>query len=82
MKIDGMTASLFLCVAFAVGAVYGIRSSYNSIFTEWCSQYEMEYSYQELPRIPRPLAAGMNWQNNKKKRLTNFKYVSILQAIY
>jgi UDP-N-acetyl-D-mannosaminuronic acid transferase (WecB/TagA/CpsF family) len=45
MKIDGMTASLFLCVAFAVGAVYDIRSSYNSIFTEWCSQYEMEYSY-------------------------------------
>ncbi len=27
--------------------------------------------YKELPRKPRPLAAGMNWQNNCKNHLIN-----------
>ncbi len=30
--------------------------------------------YKELPRKPRPLAAGMNWQNNCKNHLANSKY--------
>jgi hypothetical protein len=34
--------------------------------------------YREFPRKPRPLAAGMNWQNKFKKYLTNSKYDSIL----
>ncbi len=36
------------------------------------------YSYKYLPRKPRGLASGMNWQNNFKNHLTNSKYVSIL----
>jgi len=39
-------------------------------------------SYTELPRKPRPLAAGMNWQNNCKNHLANSKYDSILQVRY
>ena len=38
--------------------------------------------YTELPRKPRPLAAGMNWQNNCKNHLANSKYDSILQVRY
>lgn len=31
-----------------------------------------EAGYRELPRKPRPLVAGMNWQNNLKKTLDKF----------
>lgn len=30
------------------------------------------HGYRELPRKPRPLVAGMNWQNNFKKTLDKF----------
>jgi hypothetical protein len=46
------------------------------------SKSKKESRYKELPRKPRPLAAGMNWQNNCKNHLTNSKYDSILQIRY
>jgi len=38
-------------------------------------------NYKELPRKPRMLASGMNWQNKFKKHLTNSKYDSISQQL-
>lgn len=43
---------------------------------------EIKECYKELPRKPRMLASGMNWQNNCKNHLANSKYDSILQVRY
>jgi hypothetical protein len=60
------------------------RNIYNRYTLDFCANALIagcpycHTSYCEPPRKPRPLAAGMNWQNKFKKYLTNSEYDSIL----